>query len=67
MSAAEQQELKRAVKEAVKEAMVENSEMLKDLLIEVLEDTALLQRIEEGRKSELVNREEVMALLEPKH
>ncbi|MEX0642008.1 MAG: hypothetical protein WD468_04870 [Pirellulales bacterium] len=67
MSAAEQQELKRAVKEAVKEAMVENSEMLKDLLIEVLEDTALLQRIEEGRKSELVNREQVMELLEPKH
>jgi hypothetical protein len=67
MSAAKPQELKPAVKEAIKEAMVENSETLKDLLVEVIEDVALLQRMEEGRQTELVSRDEVMGLLEPKH
>jgi hypothetical protein len=67
MSAAQQQELKQIVKEAVKEVMIENSEMLKDLLVEVLEDAALLRRMEEGRQSELVSRDEIMDLLEPKH
>jgi hypothetical protein len=66
MSAAEQEELKRVVKEAVIEALSENSEVLKGLLVEVLEDCALLERMEEGRQTELVSREEVMELLEPK-
>ena len=67
MSATEQQELKQIVKEAVRELVIENSEMLKDLLVEVLEDAALLRQMEEGRRSELVSRDEVMGLLEPKH
>ena len=67
MSATEPQELKQVVKEAIKEVMAENSETLKDLLVEVLEDVALLQRMEEGRQTELVSRAEVMELLEPKH
>ena len=66
MSETEQQEIKQAVKEAIKEAMIENSETLKDLLVEVIEDLALLQRMEEGRQTELVSREEIMELLEPK-
>jgi len=66
MSAAEQQELKQIVKEAVKEVMIENSGMMKDLLVEVLDDIALLQRMEEGRKTELVSREQIMEHLEPK-
>lgn len=66
MSAAEQQELKQIVKEAVKEVMIENSGMMKDLLVEVLDDIALLQRMEEGRKTELVSREQIMDHLEPK-
>jgi hypothetical protein len=66
MSAVEQDELKRVVKEAIKEVMAENSELLKDLLAEVLEDAALLQRMEEGRQTELVSRDQVMELLEPK-
>ena len=67
MSTVEQEELKQAVKEAIKEIVAENSETLKDLLVEVLEDLALLQRMEEGRETELVSRDEVMNLLEPKH
>ena len=66
MSAVEQPDLKQVVKEAIKEVMIENSDMLKDLLVEILEDSALLQRMEEGRQTELVSREEIMDLLEPK-
>lgn len=67
MSSAEKQELKQVVKEAIREAVIENSDLLKDLLVEVLEDTALLQRMEEGRQTEPISREDVMELLEPKH
>jgi hypothetical protein len=63
MVTVEQQELKQIVKDAIKEIVIENSELLKDLLVEVLEDTALLQRMEEGRQTELVSREVVMELL----
>jgi hypothetical protein len=66
MSSVEQEELKRVVKEAVQEVMMENSEMLRDLLAEVLEDVVLLRRMEEGRETELISRAEVMDLLEPK-
>jgi hypothetical protein len=65
MSAAEQEELKRVVKEAVLEALSENSEVLKGLLVGALEDAALLERMEEGRQTEFVGRDEVMRLLEP--
>lgn len=66
MSTAEQQELKQVIKEAIREAVVENSDLLKDVLIELLEDAALLQRMEEGRQSEMMSRDAVMELLEPK-
>jgi hypothetical protein len=66
MSEIEQAELKQVVKAAIKEVVAENSEMIKELLTEILEDSALLQRMEEGRQSEFVSREDVMDLLEPK-
>jgi hypothetical protein len=67
MSSAEQQELKEAIKEAITEAVRENKEAVKEILIEVLEDMAFLQRMEEGRQTELVGRDEIMELLEPKN
>lgn len=67
MSTAEENELKQVVKDAINEVVAENRETLKELLAEVLEDLALLQRMEEGRETELVDREEVMNLLGPKH
>lgn len=67
MSTAEKQESKQVIKDAIREVMLENSEMLKDLLLEVVEDAALLQRIEEGRETELVDRDRIMELLEPKN
>jgi hypothetical protein len=66
MSSVDQQNLKQIVKEAIQEVLVENRELVKDLLVEVAEDIALLQRIEEGRETELVSRDQVMDLLEPK-
>jgi len=66
MSEVDQAELKQVVKDAIKEVVAENRETLKDLLVEVLEDLALLQRMEEGRETELVDRDKVMDLLEPK-
>ena len=66
MSSVERQEIKQVVMEAIEELMSENREMLKELLIETLDDIALLQRMEEGRETELIGREEVMKLLEPK-
>jgi hypothetical protein len=66
MSSAELAELKRAVKEAIGEAMRENSDVFKEIVAEVLEDMAMLQRMEEGRNTELVDRQEIMDLLEPK-
>jgi hypothetical protein len=67
MSAVEQEELKQIVKNAIKEVVAENSEILKDLVVELLEDIALLQKMEEGRQTELVDRGEIMELLEPKN
>jgi hypothetical protein len=66
MPSVDQQNLKQIVKEAIQEVLVENRELVKDLLVEVAEDIALLQRIEEGRETELVSRDQVMDLLEPK-
>jgi hypothetical protein len=65
MSEVEQAELKQVVKDAIREAFAENSDVIKEFLSEMMEDVALLQRMEEGRKSELVSRDEVMNLLEP--
>lgn len=66
MSDIEQAELKQVVKDAIKEALAENSEVLKDMIAEIVEDSALLERMMEGRATEFVSRDEVMALLEPK-
>lgn len=64
MAVVEQQlDLKQLVKEAVKEALVENSEQFKEMIAEVLEDIALLQRMEEGRQTELISEAQVMELL----
>jgi hypothetical protein len=67
MSTLEQHDFKQLVKEAVKEVMLENSDLIKDLLVDALEEIALLQRIEEGRQTEFVSRDEVMEILEQKH
>jgi histone H3/H4 len=66
MSEVEHAELKQVVKAAIKEALVENQDLIKEVLAELMEDAALLERMEEGRKTEFVSRDEIMDLLEPR-
>jgi hypothetical protein len=67
MSEVEEAELKQVVKQAIKEVFAENSDAIKDILVELLEDAALLQRMEEGRATGFVGRDEIVGLLEPKN
>ena len=57
-------QLKQALKAALVEVLEERSELLHDVLAEVMEDIALTRAIQEGEQSELVSREEVFRLLD---
>ena len=61
-----EQTLKRAVKDALVEALQEQRELLSDVLAEVLEDFALAEAVREGRKSKIVDREDVFQALQGK-
>lgn len=63
MSVVEQLDLKQLMKEAVKESLIENSEVFKEILAEVLEDISLLARMDEGLQTEPMSESEVMELL----
>ena len=52
------------IKKLVKAALVEVLEERRDLIQEALEDMALARAIEEGERTELVGRDEVVKLLE---
>lgn len=56
--------LKQAMKEAFTETLSEQRELLRDVLAEVLEDYAMVEAIEEGRTTEIVDREQVFDVLE---
>ena len=58
--------IKKAVKEALAESLRENRELLHEMLAEVLEDFALAEAIQEGRKTPLVSRETVFRTLRGK-
>ena len=62
-STVDPEQLKGLIKEALIEIIDERREMLRDLFEEVLEEIALSRAIEEGRRSEVVTREEVFALM----
>jgi len=55
--------LKQAVKEALAEALSEQRELLREVFAEVLEDFALVEAIEEGRRTEMVDRARVFDVL----
>lgn len=56
--------LKQTLKEALAETLQEQRGLFHELFVEVLEDFALAEGIREGSGSELVDRDEVMSLLE---
>jgi hypothetical protein len=56
-------QLKNALKLALIEMLEERSDLLRDVLAEVMEDVALVRAIQEGETSELVSRDEVFRAL----
>ena len=57
-------QLKDAFKAALIEVLEERSDLLRDVLAEVMEDVALVRAIQEGETSGEVSRDEVFGVLE---
>lgn len=55
--------LKQAMKEALAETLTEQRDLFRDVFAEVLEDFALVEAIEEGQKTEKVDRSQVFDVL----
>lgn len=58
--------LKELLKAAIVEVLEERRELLRDLLEEAFEDVAFARAIEEGETTGLINRGEVLEILEGK-
>jgi hypothetical protein len=56
-------QLKDALKSALIEVLEERSDLLRDVLAEVMEDVALVRAIQEGEATEPVSRDEVFRAL----
>ncbi len=63
---AEATRLKESVKEAIVELMQEEPALFQEMIVEALEDMALLRAMKEGRKTKLVPREKLSDLLKGK-
>jgi dsDNA-binding SOS-regulon protein len=59
-------QLKEIIKSAIVELIRENREEVSEFLAEMIEDMAMEQAIVEGETTELVSRESIFQLLEPK-
>lgn len=60
----ERLEIKAIFKEALVEVLQERSDLLYDVLSDVLEDRAMAEAIREGKNDEYVAREEIMEMLD---
>lgn len=58
--------LKEILKSAIVELIRENREEVSEFLAEIIEDIAMERAIAEGENTELVSRESIFQLLEPK-
>jgi len=56
--------LKQLLKEAFIEALEEKKNIFHDLMIEAMEDVALVRAIKEGEGSETIDKQEVLSILE---
>ena len=56
--------LKELFKQAIIEAIEEKKEAVHDLLVEAMEDVAMIHAIQEGEDSEVVSRKSVFQVLE---
>jgi hypothetical protein len=59
-----EEQLKDVMKAAILEIFQERRDLLQDLIVEALEDIALIKAIDEGKDSEPVSRETIFAILE---
>ncbi|PHM11528.1 hypothetical protein [Nostoc sp. 'Peltigera malacea cyanobiont' DB3992] len=59
-------QLKEILKSAIIELIRDNRKEVSEFLAEIIEDVAMEQAIAEGETTELVNRESIFQLLEPK-
>lgn len=60
----EDERLKELFKTAIVEVLEERGELLRELVVEALEDVGLARAIDEGLQGATVNREEVLEVLE---
>lgn len=58
--------IKNLFKQAILEAIEEEKEVVHDLLMEVMDDWAMIKAIEKGENSGKVNREEIFRILDGK-
>jgi len=58
--------LKEIFKQAIIETIEEKKDVVHDLLVEAMEDLAMIRAIEQGEETDLVSRDEVMSILEGK-
>lgn len=59
-------QVKALLKEAMLELMLERRAEFAEFLVEALEDVGLSRAIDVGRTEEYVDRDEIMAILDPK-
>ncbi|MEM1308298.1 MAG: hypothetical protein AAGF98_02155 [Cyanobacteria bacterium P01_H01_bin.153] len=59
-----EEQLKDVMKSAILEIFQERRDLLQDLIVEALEDIAMIKAIDAGKDSEPVSRETIMAILE---
>jgi hypothetical protein len=59
-----QDTLKQVMKEALAETLSEQHDLFREVIVEALEDFALIEAIEEGEQTEEVSRERIFNLLE---
>ncbi|PSN16184.1 hypothetical protein C7293_03970 [filamentous cyanobacterium CCT1] len=57
-------QLKNLMKTAILEIFQERRDIFQDLIVEALEDIALIKAIDEGKDSESVSRDTIFSLLE---
>jgi len=60
----DERRIKQLLKEALVEVLEERKDILYELLVEVVEDIALVHAIQEGENTEPVSKQEVVKLLE---
>ena len=58
--------LKELFKQAIIEAMTEKKDVVHDLLVEAMEDLAMIHAIQEGEETEPVSRDVVFGILQGK-